>query len=161
VTLRQRQPREEDPAYLAYVRTLPCMICQRPGPNDPAHLRTGARQYNKPPTGMGEKPSDCWTLPLCRTHHDDQHRNNELAWWARHGFHDPFAVAVTLYASRPVQTRPRRQSRVKSTKPRKAKSDRRPVPRRRKLAGNVEMQSRGFDKTRSRKFNGEVVSRSP
>lgn len=129
MTLRQRQPREEDPAYLAYVRTLPCMICQRPGPNDPAHLRTGARQYNKPPTGMGEKPSDCWVLPLCRTHHDDQHRNNELAWWARHGFHDPFAVAVALYAARPVLTRPQRQSRVRNAKPRASKPSR-PIPQR-------------------------------
>lgn len=160
MTLRQRQPREEDPAYLAYVRTLPCLICQRPGPNDPAHLRTGARQYRKPHTGMGEKPSDCWVLPLCRTHHDDQHRNNELAWWARHGFTDPFAVAIALYAARPAKTRPRRPSKVKSAKPRKPKSDRRPIPRGVKLAGNVEMRSRGFDKTRSRKFNGTVVERS-
>jgi len=160
MTLRQRQPREEDPAYLAYVRTLPCTVCRRPGPSDPAHLRTAARQHGKPPTGMGEKPSDCWVLPLCRTHHDDQHRNNELAWWTRQGIPDPFALAIALYAARPVQTRPRRPSKVKSSKPRKAKSDRRPIPRRGKLAGNVEMQSRGFDKTRSRKFNGTVVERS-
>lgn len=129
MTLRQRQPREEDPAYLAYVRTLPCLICQRPGPSDPAHLRTGARQYRKPSTGMGEKPSDCWVLPLCRTHHDDQHRNNEVAWWARHGFPDPFAVAVALYASRPVLTVSRRKSRVKRTTPRRSKRSR-PIPQR-------------------------------
>lgn len=129
MTLRQRQPREEDPAYLAYVRTLPCLICSRPG-SDPAHLRAGARQYGKPPTGMGEKPSDCWVLPLCRTHHDDQHRNNELAWWARQGFPDPFRIAMALYASRPVQTRPRRRSRVRSATPRKPKAASRPVPQR-------------------------------
>jgi hypothetical protein len=113
--LRQRQPREEDPAYLAYVRTLPCLICRR-GPSDPAHLRTGARQYGKPPTGMGEKPSDWWTLPLCRQHHDDQHRGNELAWWTRHGFPDPFAVAIALYASRPALTIHRQRTRPKRTK---------------------------------------------
>lgn len=124
MTLRQRQPREEDPAYLAYVRTLPCLICRRPGPSDPAHLRSAARQYGKPHTGMGEKPSDCWVLPLCRTHHEDQHRNNELSWWTRQGLPDPFGIAVALYASRPVLTRPRRQPRAMSKKARKAKPSR-------------------------------------
>jgi hypothetical protein len=130
MSLRQRQPREEDPAWLAIVRKMPCLICGRPGPNDPAHLRSAARQYNKPHTGMGEKPSDRWVLPLCRDHHEDQHRGNELAWWVRHGFPDPFAVAVALYASRPVQTRPRRQSRVKSAKSRLPKSERQAIPHR-------------------------------
>lgn len=141
MTLRQRQPREEDPTYLAYVRTLPCTVCRRPGPNDPAHLRTGARRYNKPPTGMGEKPSDCWVLPLCRVHHDDQHRNNELAWWQRQGVPDPFAVAVALYASRPVQTRPRRQSRVRSTTPRKPPEQRTKIQQRKTEWSSRPMQS--------------------
>lgn len=130
MTLRQRQPREEDPAYLAYVRTLPCRICGRPGPSDPAHLRTGARQYDKPHTGMGEKPSDRWVLPLCRTHHDDQHRHNELEWWTRQGYLDPFALAIALYAARPVLTRARRPSRVKRTGPRKPPAERKKIPQR-------------------------------
>lgn len=142
MTLRQRQPREEDPAYLAYVRTLPCTVCRRHGPSDPAHLRTGARQYNKPPTGMGEKPSDCWVLPLCRTHHDDQHRNNELAWWQRQGVPDPFGLAVALYASRPVQTRPRRQSRVRSRNQRKPPEQRTKIQSRGFEPGHRPMQSR-------------------
>jgi len=141
MALRQRQPREEDQAYLAYVRTLPCTVCRRHGPSDPAHLRTGARPYNKPPTGMGEKPSDCWVLPLCRACHDDQHRNNELAWWARKGFPDPFAIAAALYASRPVQSRPRRQSRVRSTK-RKPPEQRTKIPTRKTDWPTRPMQSR-------------------
>lgn len=148
MTLRQRQPREEDPAYLAHVRTLPCLICRRPGPSDPAHLRTGARQYGKPPTGMGEKPSDCWVLPLCRTHHDDQHRNNELAWWARHGVPDPFVIAVALYAARPVPTR--RQSRTVRTKQAKPS---------RPIVSRTEIKNAGFDKSRTRTFSGEIVRR--
>lgn len=129
MNLRQRQPREEDPAYLAYVRTLPCLICRRPG-SDPAHLRTGARQYDKPHTGMGEKPSDCWVLPLCRTHHDDQHRNNEIEWWGRQGFPDPFAVAVALYAGRPTPIRARRAPKFKPAPVRKPKEQRTPIPSR-------------------------------
>lgn len=128
--MNSRQPREENPAYLAYVRTLPCLVCARPGPNDPAHLRSAARQYGKRLTGMGEKPDDKWVLPLCRTHHEDQHRNNELRWWARMGFPDPFAVALALYVSCPVPHRPtvRRLSSKRQVSPRKPPEARKPVP---------------------------------
>lgn len=130
-----RQPREENPAYLAYVRTLPCTICARPGPNDPAHLRSAARQYGKRSTGMAEKPDDKWVLPLCRTHHEDQHRNNELNWWARMGFPDPFAVAQALYANCPVPTR----STVRRERPVKA---RKAPEQRAKVGQSRPMQSR-------------------
>jgi hypothetical protein len=56
---------------------------------------------------MGEKPDDKWCTPLCREHHDEQHRHgNELAWWARYEI-DPFAVALKLYGNR--HTEPRRK----------------------------------------------------
>lgn len=126
MTLRQRQPRIEDPAFLAYVRTLPCLICRRPGPNDPAHIRAAAPQYGKRYTGKGEKPDDKWVLPLCRTHHDAQHRESELSWWIGMGIPDPFAAAIALYASRPNQ-RPRQE------RPRKAKVRTRLPPSQRKL----------------------------
>lgn len=127
MTLMQRQPRIEDPAYLAYVRTLPCLVCGYPR-SDPAHLRSASRQYGKRLTGMAEKPDDRWVLPLCRTHHDDQHRNNEMLWWARHGISDPFAVAVALYASRPGADR-QRVERPRRSKPvtRLPKAERKPV----------------------------------
>jgi hypothetical protein len=105
MTLRQRQPRIEDPAWLAVVRQMPCLVCGYPR-SDPAHLRTKAPQYGKRECGMGEKPDDRWVLPLCRTHHDEQHRRNELAWWASKGIPDPFAVAIALYATRPATLRP-------------------------------------------------------
>lgn len=71
------------------------MICWRENP-DAAHLRAGNLDYDKDPTGMAQKPSDCWGLPLCRDHHDEQHRGNELAFWERYGI-DPFATAVALF----------------------------------------------------------------
>jgi hypothetical protein len=129
MTLRQRQPRDEDPAWLAIVRKMPCRVCGRPGPSDPAHLRSAAPQYGKPPTGMGEKPDDRWVLPLCRNCHDEQHRGNELSFWVRHGIPDPFAVAIALYAARPVRPAPRRQ-RVKQSKLRKPKAERQAIPHR-------------------------------
>jgi hypothetical protein len=122
MTLSQRQPRVEDAAWLAIVRKMPCLICGRPG-SDPAHLRSAAPQYGKRLTGMGEKSSDCWVLPLCRTHHEAQHRDgDELRWWARHGIADPFAVAMALYGNRTVRTRPRREPKVRVRKPREQRA---------------------------------------
>jgi hypothetical protein len=131
MTLAQRQPRVEHPAYLAYVRTLPCLVCGKPGRSDPAHLRSSALQYGKRATGMAEKPDDKWTLPLCRHHHDEQHRENELGWWAGKGIVDPFAVAVALYAGRPGASQPRRVQPRREPKPtvRKPRGERRPVPK--------------------------------
>jgi hypothetical protein len=153
MTLRQRQPREEDSAWLAIVRKMPCMVCRRPGPSDPAHLRSAARQYGKPHTGMGEKPDDRWVLPLCRTHHDEQHRGNELSFWRRHGFHDPFAEAVALYAARPNKTPPRERKRILKVKPRKPKSERAAIPSGRPMAGT---RASGF----KRRFDGTLVQRN-
>lgn len=149
MTLTQRQPRIEDAAHLAYIRTLPCLVCHRPGPNDPAHIRSAAPQYGKRHTGFGEKPDDKWTLPLCRHHHDEQHaRGDELAWWASKGIADPFAVAIALYASRADM--PPRKARRKIVKT----IVRKPVGQRRKIAKGPKMESRSRlpSKGESRKF---------
>lgn len=127
--LRQRQPRERDDAYLAWVRTLPCTICGILG-CDPAHIRSLSRAHGKDQTGAGRKPSDKWCLPLCRPHHDEQHSMSELAFWASYGI-DPFDRAQELYASRPGADKPKRERRrERKTKPRKPKSERRPIKQR-------------------------------
>lgn len=95
--LRQRQPRVENKKHLAFIRTLPCIVCFRHGPSDPAHIRAASAAHDKRWTGKGEKPSDCWTLPLCRGDHDDQHHGKELDFWDRHGI-DPFETAAALFA---------------------------------------------------------------
>jgi hypothetical protein len=50
--------------------------------------------------GLGQKPDDCWTTPLCPDHHltgeAAQHRGNELKFWQRLGI-DPFALALSLW----------------------------------------------------------------
>lgn len=144
--LRQRQPRQEDPAYLAYVRTLPCLICLRPGPSDAAHIRTAAPQYGKRYTGKGEKPDDKWVLPLCRAHHEAQHRESELGWWAGMGVADPFAIAVALYESRPNR-HPYRPRKGLETITRKSRDKRRKVPGGRPLESRSNWPPKG-----SRKF---------
>lgn len=109
-----RQPRIEDAAHLASIRKMPCLVCGRPGPSDPAHIRSASRQYGKRLTGLGEKPSDQWVLPMCRRCHEDQHRwGNELGWWGGKGIPDPFAVALALYGNR---TPPRPRRRIVKTK---------------------------------------------
>lgn len=130
MTLRQKQPRIEYPAYLAYVRTQPCMICARPG-SDAAHIRTGSLVNKKPHTGFGEKPDDKWALPLCRDHHREQHSMNERAFWRRYGI-NPFLAAIRLYRNRPAMPpspTPKPFS-ARATKQRKPADKRKGIPAR-------------------------------
>jgi hypothetical protein len=129
--LRQREPRVEHPAYLAYVRTLPCTVSGKAPPSDPAHLRAAAEAYGKRATGKAEKPHDWWVLPLSREMHAEQHTRNELDWWASKGIPDPFALAAELYASRPPMAPPR-TSRARATPKRKPPSERTPIPNRKR-----------------------------
>lgn len=56
-------------AHLACIRQLPCVCCgvlsER---NDPHHL-LGTNER-----GMGLRSTDRWTVPVCRSHHDELHR---------------------------------------------------------------------------------------
>jgi hypothetical protein len=93
--MNQREPRLHDAGYLAWLRLRPCVICGNPR-CDAAHIRSGSPEHGKPPTGMAEKPSDCWAVNLCRSCHNKQHGENELVWWAAQGI-NPFELAVKLY----------------------------------------------------------------
>lgn len=101
VAPRQRQPRVESSAHLAFIRRLPCVACLRQ-PSEAAHIRSGSRRHGKRPTGVAEKPTDLWTLPLCASCHRTgpraQHAGNELEFYRRHGI-DPFATALALWAA--------------------------------------------------------------
>jgi hypothetical protein len=67
--------RIRDADHLAYVRSLPCLICART-PSEPHHLRFAQ------PRGMSSKPSDEWTVPLCLLHHRALHdAGSEERWW--------------------------------------------------------------------------------
>lgn len=76
LALPKEPPRRRSKEHLAFVRAQPCVICQQT-PSDPHHLKFAQ------PRSLGRKVSDEFTVPLCRTHHQDLHRNgNEKAWWA-------------------------------------------------------------------------------
>jgi hypothetical protein len=63
-------------AHLRFVAAQPCLICRR-SPCDAHHLKFAQ------PRALGRKVSDEFTVPLCREHHVELHRQgNERAWWA-------------------------------------------------------------------------------
>jgi len=92
--LRQRQPRERDEKHLDFIRSLPCCICGGID-TEAAHIRAGSIENGKIYTGLQEKPSDKWSLPLCNSHHREQHSMNELAFWSSYQI-DPFLLAISL-----------------------------------------------------------------
>ena len=84
--------RHRDKNHLRFVASQPCLICGR-SPSDAHHLRFVQ------PRAMGRKTSDEFTVPLCRTHHRDNHRvGDEKRWWTNSNI-DPVEVSRTLWRS--------------------------------------------------------------
>ena len=95
---RQRRPRIEREAHLAFIRSLPCVICGS-RPVDPAHLRAASPMLGKRAGGAGEKPNDCFVTPLCRQHHDEQQKRAEIWFWRSYRIDNPWQLALALYAA--------------------------------------------------------------
>lgn len=93
--MSERQPRERDRNYLAWLHTQPCCICGLV-PVQAHHIRIGSIGIKRE-TGMAEKSSDKWALPLCRYHHDESHKMHEREFWASYGL-DPFALSLHYHA---------------------------------------------------------------
>jgi hypothetical protein len=84
--------RHRDKAHLKFVASQPCLVCGR-SPVDAHHLRFTQLR------AMGRKVSDEFTVPLCRTHHRDNHRfGDEVTWWERRAI-DPVATSRMLWVS--------------------------------------------------------------
>src|SRR5262245_43024431 len=92
-----KRPRQKSETHLDFVRSLPCVICGDNTSTEAAHIRMGDASIAKRPTGMGEKPSDIWAVPLCGRCHRGQHSVGESAFWTAHGI-DPIKVALALWA---------------------------------------------------------------
>ena len=87
--------RKRSKAHLAFVKEQPCLVCQQT-PCDAHHLKFAQAH------ALGRKVSDEFTVPLCRTHHQELHRHgNERAWWANLQI-APLPVAQELWAASPV-----------------------------------------------------------
>jgi hypothetical protein len=85
----------KDDAHLKWLRGLHCCICGNPNV-EAAHIRSANALYGKRETGGSERPSDKFSVPLCREHHTEQHNGNEILFWAKHGV-DPFGLALALH----------------------------------------------------------------
>jgi hypothetical protein len=92
-----KHPRVHAPDHLAFVRTLPCLVCADNISSEAAHIRYADDRFEKPYTGKSEKPDDKWTVPLCNRDHYKQHTMNEREYWDLAGI-DPILVARDLYA---------------------------------------------------------------
>jgi ERF superfamily len=85
------QPRRvRDKDHVRFVANQPCLVCGRM-PTDPHHLRFAQHR------ALGRKVSDEFTVPLCRTHHRELHRQvDEPTWWMKFGI-DPNSSARALW----------------------------------------------------------------
>ena len=99
---KARPARDANPKHLAAVRQCPCLSCGRADQIEAAHVRMSTP--GKPNPGVGMKPDDKFTLPLCavchRTGPTAQHEVGEVKFWAALGI-DPLVVCARLYAVSP------------------------------------------------------------
>jgi hypothetical protein len=89
VAKRQPDPRRNS-THLNFIRSLPCCTCGCAPRSEAAHIRAGTDG------GIGMKPSDRHTVPMCTECHRHQHTIGELAYWSRHGI-DPTGLAEHLW----------------------------------------------------------------
>lgn len=89
--------RVKNEAHLAFIRSLPCVICGDNTSTEAAHIRYADPRVAKRPTGIGERPDDKFTVPLCGKHHRKQHGMSERDFWRGHRI-DPILVALALWS---------------------------------------------------------------
>jgi hypothetical protein len=76
--------------HLVFVRQLSCVACGKAAPSEAAHVRWGTDG------GAGIKPSDRYSVSLCTSCHELQHRFGELRFWSVLRI-DPLNVALRLW----------------------------------------------------------------
>ena len=92
---RKRSERWRSQAHCTFVRSHHCCVpgCEQM-PIEVAHVRSGSD------AGMGRKPSDWFTVSLCRDHHSEQHRIGEGPFARLHAI-DLHALAAEFAAQSP------------------------------------------------------------
>lgn len=90
---KNRSERWRSQAHCSFVRSHHCIVpgCQQM-PIEVAHIRHGSD------AGTGRKPSDFYTVSMCRDHHAEQHRIGERSFEKAHAINlhalaDEFAKA--------------------------------------------------------------------
>lgn len=75
--------------HLNFIRKLPCVVCGTKENVQACHIRIGGNG------GMGLKPDDSLTIPMCHLHHTCQHNKGELSFWG--DIEKPKNLAKFLY----------------------------------------------------------------
>ena len=95
--------RIEKPAYLDFIRSLPCIVTRRE-PAEAAHVSYADPRAGKLGRGKASKESDCWAVPLHPDEHRRQHGMDEREYWSSVGI-DPVPIAAFLHAAYPNRDR--------------------------------------------------------
>jgi len=95
--MKFRDPRKHDKGHLDFIRGLPCVTCGDDTSTEAAHVRMMDPTIGKPMTGIGTKPHDKFTVPLCSECHRTQHEQSEEDFWEGHGI-DPVKLSLALYS---------------------------------------------------------------
>jgi hypothetical protein len=86
--VKLRRSRDKD--HLRFISMQPCTVCGRQ-PCEAHHIRYAQ------PRALSRKVSDEFTVPLCRVHHRELHRQgDERAWWGKFNM-DPLPVALRFW----------------------------------------------------------------
>lgn len=73
----QKQTKIRSKKHTTFLRELPCCSCGQ-SPACGAHIRIGGN------AGIGQKPCDSRTVPLCNECHNRQHNRGERTFWGNH-----------------------------------------------------------------------------
>jgi hypothetical protein len=92
-----KHPRIHNEAHLDFIRSLPCLITGENTSVEACHVRFSDARVDKQNAGVGAKPSDIWTVPLCGAQHRRQHTMSEVRFWKEVGI-DPIFYALALWA---------------------------------------------------------------
>jgi len=89
-------PERAFPKHQQYIRSKACVVPGCASRNIIcAHVRSGLPKGEQ--AGTGQKPHDTFTVPLCRSHHDEQHSLGEITFQKQHKI-DLLKLSL-LYAS--------------------------------------------------------------
>lgn len=82
-----------DAKHLKFVRSLCCCVCLRMDTVQACHIRKGLPNHLK--GGIGLKPPDCVTIPMCHEHHSLNHLKGDITFWGDMDL--PINLAANLY----------------------------------------------------------------
>jgi len=93
----QRRPRRGNEKHLQFMRSgRPCMICGDTN-SEPHHIKFADARVLKPQSSnIGMKADDRFTVPLCRTHHEQAHRGERKFFESYHT--DAVLMALALHS---------------------------------------------------------------